>query len=254
MAKGIDVSKHNGVIDWAKVKASGVEFAIIRAGYGKVISQKDAQFDRNYAGATAQGIPVGAYWYSYAHTPAEATAEALTFIKAIEGKRFEYPVFFDIEEKSALATGKNNCTAMCKAFCDEMERHGYWVGIYASRSVIESYIDADTQERYAIWAAEWGDKLRYHGTAAIWQNSETGRVNGISGNVDTDICYVDYPKNIKAAGKNGFAKQTVNADPIPYIPHLTASECQTYLAWCAAKGAGDYRDTAEDFQRFLSGK
>lgn len=254
MKTGIDVSVHNGVIDWAKVKAAGVEFAIIRAGYGKVISQKDAQFERNYAGATAQGIPVGAYWYSYAHNPAEAAAEALTFIKVIEGKRFEYPVWFDIEEKSALATGRANCSAMCRAFCEEMERHGYWVGIYASRSVIESYIDAETQERYAIWAAEWGSKLRYHGTAAIWQNSETGRVSGINGNVDTDICYVDYPTNIKAAGKNGFAKQTVNGDLIPYIPHLTASECQTYLAWCAAKGAGDYRDTAEDFQRFVSGK
>lgn len=250
MKTGIDVSKHNGVIDWAKVKAAGVEFAIIRAGYGKIISQKDAQFERNYAGATAQGIPVGAYWYSYAHTPAEATAEALTFIKAIEGKRFEYPVWFDIEEKSALSTGRANCSAMCRAFCDEMERHGYWVGIYGSRSAIESYIDADTQSKYSIWAAEWGDKLRYHGTAAMWQNSETGRISGINGNVDTDICYVDYPTLIKNAGKNGYSKP----DILPYIPHLTSSECQTYLAWCAAKGAGDYRDTAEDFQRFVSGK
>lgn len=250
MSKGIDVSTHNGVIDWEKVKAAGVEFAIIRAGYGKVISQKDAQFERNYAVATAHGIHVGAYWYSYAHTPAEATAEAMTFIKAIEGKRFEYPVWFDIEEKSALATGRANCSAMCRAFCEEMERHGYWVGIYASRSVIESYIDAETQERYAIWAAEWGSKLRYHGTAAIWQNSETGRVNGINGNVDTDICYVDYPTLIRNAGKNGYSKP----DLLPYIPHMTASECQTYLAWVAEKGAGDYRDTAEDFQRFVSGK
>lgn len=250
MAKGIDVSHHQGIINWQKVKSAGVEFAIIRAGYGKVINQKDAQFERNYAGATAQGIPVGAYWYSYAHTPAEATAEALTFIKAIEGKRFEYPVWFDIEEKSALATGRANCSAMCRAFCEEMERHGYWVGIYASRSVIESYIDAETQLKYSIWAAEWGNKLRYHGSAAIWQNSETGRVNGINGNVDTDICYVDYPALIRNAGKNGYSKP----DLLPYIPHMTASECQTYLAWCAAKGAGDYRDTAEDFQRFVSGK
>lgn len=247
---GIDVSKHNGAIDWQKVKASGIDFSIIRAGYGKSISQKDKTFEQNYAGCKENGIPCGAYWYSYAHNPAEATAEALTFIKAIEGKRFEYPVWFDIEEKSALATGRANCSAMCRAFCEEMERHGYWVGIYASRSVIESYIDAETQERYAIWAAEWGNKLRYHGTAAIWQNSETGRVNGINGNVDTDICYVDYPTLIRNAGKNGYSKP----DLLPYIPHMTASECQTYLAWVAEKGAGDYRDTAEDFQRFVSGK
>lgn len=253
MSKGIDVSKHNGVIDWNAVKQSGeVDFAILRAGYGKIISQKDVQFEANYRGAKAAGIPVGAYWYSYAITPAEATAEAYTFLECIKGKTFEFPVYFDIEERSALATGQKNCTAMCKAFCEVMEKAGYWVGIYGSRAVIESFIDNETQNRYAIWAAEWGKKLNYHGEAGIWQYSEKGSIPGISGAVDLDISYIDYPARVKAAGKNGFKKpETSNVKQLPYIPGITVSDVSSYLSWCAEKGAGNYEDTEDGFNAFL---
>lgn len=214
---GIDVSKHNGSIDWKSVKASGkVDFCIIRAGYGKSILQKDGQFERNYAGAKAQGIPVGAYWYSYAITPAEAEAEARVFLQAIAGKQFEMPVYFDIEEKSALNTGKNNVTAMCRAFCNVLEQAGYWCGIYASRSHIQSYISTETQQRYSMWVAEWGSKCNYTGEVGIWQKSENGRIIGIAGNVDIDECYVDYPAVIKAAGKNGYQK-TAETDAQPVV-------------------------------------
>lgn len=97
---GIDVSKHNGVIDWNAVKQSGeVDFAILRAGYGKSISQKDAKFEQNYAGAKAKGIPVGAYWYSYAITPAEAEAEARTFLQAIAGNSMSLVSFQQVSER-----------------------------------------------------------------------------------------------------------------------------------------------------------
>lgn len=244
---GIDVSVHNGTIDWQKVKA---DFCIIRAGYGKSISQKDAKFEQNYAGCKAQGIPVGAYWYSYALTPAEAEAEARVLLEAIAGKQFEFPVWFDIEEKSALNTGKQNVTAMCKAFCDVMEKAGYWCGIYASRARIQSYISTEVQKQYSIWAAEWGAQLHYEG-AAMWQHSEKGKVAGITGYVDLDTSYVDFPTVIKEAGKNGFAKEEADT-ALPYIPSMTASECQRYLTWCAAKGAGQYEDTEEGFRRFIN--
>lgn len=250
---GIDVSVHNGAIDWKSVKASGkVDFCIIRAGYGKSISQKDAKFEQNYVGAKAAGIPVGAYWYSYALTPAEATAEALAFLKAIEGKQFEYPVYFDIEERSALATGRKNCTAMCKAFCNEMEKAGYWVGIYASRAAIEAYIDGETQMRYAIWAAEWGKKLNYHGEAGMWQHSSKGSIPGISGAVDLDISYIDYSAHVKAAGKNGYDKpKASNVKQLPHIPGLTAADVSIYFRWCAEVGLGKYPDTEDGFKKFL---
>lgn len=211
MSKGIDVSKHNGIIDWAKVKASGaVDFAIIRAGYGKSISQKDKHFENNYAGCKANGIPCGAYWYSYAITPAEAEAEARVFLQAIAGKQFEFPVYFDIEEKSTLNTGSKNVSAIVKAFCNTMEKAGYWCGVYASRAHVQTYFDSETKNRYSMWIAEWGSKLNYSGgEVGMWQYSEKGKVDGIGGNVDMDVCYVDYPTVIKAAGKNGYKTESV---------------------------------------------
>jgi GH25 family lysozyme M1 (1,4-beta-N-acetylmuramidase) len=250
---GIDVSLHNENIDWQSVKASGkVDFCIIRAGYGKSISQKDAKFEQNYAGAKAHGIPVGAYWYSYALTPAEAEAEARVFLEAIAGKQFEFPVWFDVEEMSQLHTGKRNVSAIIRAFCGVMEAAGYWVGVYASRSAIQSYFEDDVQKRYSIWAAEWGASLHYEG-AAMWQRSDKGRVDGITGNVDLDTSYVDFPTAIKEAGKNGYLKDEPDTeDALPYIPSMTASEVQKYLTWCAAKGAGQYEDTESEFRRFIS--
>lgn len=244
---GIDVSKHNGVIDWRKVKT---DFAIVKAGGGKYISQKDQQFEANYAGAKAHGIPVGAYWFSYAITPAEAEAEAHVFLEAIAGKCFEYPVYLDIETNKALTTGKKNVSAIIKAFCTVMERAGYWCGVYASRAHVQSYFDDECRNRYSLWIAEWGAKLNYTGEVGIWQRSENGKVDGINGAVDLDISYVDYPEAIKEAGKNGYSKPEPET-ALPYIPGITASEVQRYLRWCAAKGAGQYEDTEAGFRKFI---
>ena len=100
---GIDISEHQGVIDWQNVNA---EFAIIRAGYGREISQKDKQFEANYNGCKSRNIPCGAYWYSYAVTPDEARKEAAVCLEVLKGKQFEYPIYFDIEEDRQLRLGK----------------------------------------------------------------------------------------------------------------------------------------------------
>lgn len=156
---GIDVSKHNGEIDWEKAKATGqIDFAILRAGYGKIASQKDPQFERNYAECKRLGIPVGAYWYSYALTPQEARLEANVFLQIIKGKQFEYPVYFDIEEEKQFAFGKERCSEMAKAFCETMENAGYFVGIYSSKSGLENYISNDVRTRYTVWVAHVGVK------------------------------------------------------------------------------------------------
>lgn len=210
--KGIDVSIHNGIIDWNKVKESGIDFAIIRAGFGRFVDQKDENFERNYDEAKAAGIPIGAYWYSYATTVEEAIEEAEVFVSLLSGKQFEYPLFFDQEEQSAFETGKENCSKMIRAFCDVLEANGYWAGLYTSRSYLETYIEDDIKTRYALWIAEWGSRLNYNGPAAIWQYSEKGYVDGISGNVDLDICYKDFPTVIKEKGFNGFGKTSV---PVP---------------------------------------
>ena len=220
MMKGIDVSVHNGIIDWQKVKESGIDFAIIRAGFGRFVDQKDENFERNYEEAKAVGIPIGAYWYSYATTPDEAHQEAEVCISILKDKQFEYPIFFDLEEKSALDTGKENCSAIVKDFCDQLENAGYYTGFYMSRSTLTTHITEEVQKRYALWVAEWGNTLNYSGNTGIWQFSSRGFVDGITGNVDLDIGYKDYPTIIISNGLNGYGKAT---NPTPAEPDATAT-------------------------------
>lgn len=202
--KGIDVSVHNGKIDFQKVKAAGIDFVIIRAGYGKSIIQKDKNFEQNYKAAKAAGLLVGAYWYSYALSVAEAAQEALTFLEAIKGKQFEMPVYYDVEEKNQFGKGAAFCSEIVKVFCNALEKAGYFVGLYTSRYAIQNYFHDTVAKRYALWLAEWSSKLNYTGTVGVWQNSSAGKVNGITGNVDTDISYIDYPAIIKKNGLNGY--------------------------------------------------
>ena len=207
---GIDVSRHQGQIDWTKAKTSGkVHFAIIRAGYGKLLSQKDAQFERNYTQCKANDIPVGAYWYSYAVSPAEAREEANVFLHVIAGKQFEYPVYFDLEETKQFALGKVKCSEIAQAFLETVEKAGYFVGLYMSKSPLETYITQEIRQRYAVWVAHYGvTKTSYSGQFGMWQKSDSGSVPGISGNVDLDECYIHYPSVIQSAGLNGFPKSS----------------------------------------------
>ena len=210
---GIDVSKWQGTIDFNKVKASGKEFVLIRAGYGRYTNQKDEYFESNYKNAKAAGLHVGAYWYSYAESPEDAKLEAKAFMEIIKGKQFDMPVLYDFEEKRQFDRGKKFCSDCINAFCSVMEAANYFVGLYIYRSALQNYVEDSIAKKYALAVAEYGPKLNYNGNVGIWQYSSTGRVNGINGNVDLDVCYVDYPKIIKEAGRNGYAKQ--NSVPTP---------------------------------------
>lgn len=212
--KGIDVSVHNGDINWNKVKADGIEFAILRAGFGRLEKQKDARFEDNYKGAKTAGIPIGAYWYSYAMTPEEAELEANVFLKVIKGKQFEMPVYFDLEEKKQFDLGKEKVSAIMRAFLEKVEKAGYFVGLYGSASSLTTHTADDIKSHYTIWLAHWVDKTNYGGVYAVWQYSEKGKVDGISGNVDLDICYKDFPTIIKGKGLNGWGK-AANPTPVP---------------------------------------
>lgn len=213
LTKGIDVSKYQGNIDWQKVKASGVDFAILRAGYGKFFSQKDPSFDRNYENARKAGVKVGAYWYSYAKSTNDAKREAETFLKVLSGKQFEMPVAFDIEESSQAQKGKAFVSSLIKAFCERVENAGYFVSIYASKSWFDNYIDDECKKLYDTWLARWGASPDYNGNIGIWQNSSSGRIDGIAGRCDTDIAYKNYPLIMKQYGLNGFEKQTASQTP-----------------------------------------
>jgi len=207
--KGIDVSKWQGKIDWQKVKNAGVKFAILRGGFGSLISQKDAYFETNYANAKAAGIPVGVYWYSYATSVAQARQEAQTCLQVLKGKQFEYPIYFDIEDSSQVKLGKEKLTAICEAFCDTLEKAGYFVGVYANTNWFTNYLDREKLARkYTIWLADYRSAYNKTYKRDMHQYTSSGKVNGISGNVDMNTCTRDFPTIIKNAGLNGYTKKT----------------------------------------------
>lgn len=210
---GIDVSSYQGVIDWEKVKASGVKFAILRIGTSK---GKDSAFERNYIGAKSVGMPIGVYYYSYASTIEAATKEANTVLTWLAGHKFEYPIYYDIED-SSLLTGLTTAdrTNLCIAYNTVLENAGYFCGVYSGKYWLNNYLDLATlQSKYAIWMAQYlnsgTDSKDYSSSYPIWQYSSKGAVSGISGNVDLDVCYYDYPSVIMKAGKNNYAKDSTS--------------------------------------------
>jgi len=191
MKHGIDVSVHNGVIDWKKVKATGkVDFAILRAGYGQVISQKDKKFEANYKGCVENNIPVGIYWYSYAKTVEAARIEANVCLQVLNDRKLDLPVYFDFEEKSQLQTGRANVSAMADAFCQTIKAGGYTPGLYSMKSGLDSYLTSEMKNKYSVWVAQINCKqTSYSGKHDLWQYSWKGRFNGIHGDVDCSYLY-----------------------------------------------------------------
>ena len=208
--KGIDVSAWQGDINWQAVKAAGISFAIIKAGGSDADLYTDSKWLKNYNGAKAAGIAVGAYYFvgKACTSSYDGKADAERFIKLLEGKQFEYPVYMDCEVTSPAA--KKGATDAAIAFCEELEKAGYYAGIYGSTySTFESRLDDSRLQSYAHWVAQYADSCTYTGKVGvgIWQYSSTGYVNGIGGNVDMNYAYVDYPSIIKKLGKNGYTAQ-----------------------------------------------
>lgn len=227
MSKGIDVSKHQGTIEWQKVKASGIDFAILRAGYGKYDNQKDERFEENYSNAKNAGIKLGAYHYSYAKSVDDAKKEAEIFLKWISGKQFEYPVAFDVEEKSQSDKGKQFVSDVIRAFCETVEKAGYYVCVYSNKYWLDNYVDDDCKRKYDTWLAQWSDKATYGGNYGIWQYSSQGEIDGISGRVDLDESYKDYSLIIKSNGLNGFSGSEPAKDSKSYSPRMMLSLSNT---------------------------
>ena len=199
---GIDVSVWQGDnIDFKKVKAAGKNFVIIRAGCG---SSKDKYFESNYKKAKAAGLNVGVYWYAKAMSEKASQEEAQRVLDAIKGKQLEYPVYYDIEQREILDKGKTFCSNIATKFCTIMENHKKFCGIYASKSYFDDYFTDTVKKKYTIWVAQYNSKCTYTGKYAIWQKSSRGSVSGISGNVDLDVSYQDFPTIIKNAHLNGF--------------------------------------------------
>lgn len=203
--KGIDVSKWQGDIDWNKVKADGINFAIIRAGYGKLASQKDPKFDTNVTNAKKAGINCGVYWYSYATTVEEAYQEAEACYSIIKGYSFEYPIVFDIEDDSQRDLSTATISAIIDAFCSTLQDKGYYVSLYSYASFLTTKVYSSVLQKYDIWVAHYYvSKPNFTGSYGIWQYTDLGKINGISENVDMNYAYKDYPYIISKMHKNGY--------------------------------------------------
>lgn len=207
MKKAIDVSKHQGIIEWLKVKNSGVSLAMIRAGYGRYVGQKDPQFDRNVRECEANGIAWGTYWYSYATSPEQARQEARCCLQVIKGLKPTLPVAYDIEyEPGILALSNATRTAMVKAFLEEVEAAGYYGILYASKDFIQHKLNWRELTAYDVWCAQYGSRCTCQLPYGIWQYSSSNPLGipGFGNSLDCNNVYKDYPAIIQHAGLNSW--------------------------------------------------
>lgn len=182
----IDVSYCQTGVDYNKVKNSGIDAVIIRAGFGKESYQKDSEFETHYKNAKKAGLAIGVYWYSYAYSVAEAKQEAKVCLACIKGKTLELPVYYDLEESGQTRLGMSALTNIAIAFCDAIKASGYRAGVYSNLNWLNNYLDYEKlRNKYSIWLAQWSSSPSK--ACDIWQNADNGRINGINGNVDTDV-------------------------------------------------------------------
>ncbi|MDO4566010.1 MAG: glycoside hydrolase family 25 protein [Oscillospiraceae bacterium] len=197
---GIDVSVFQGDIDWAAVRAAGIDFAIIRAGlrgYESGTVFEDENLETNLKGATEAGMPIGVYFYSQAATEAEAVEEAEFVLERIEGYEISWPVVFDMEEVNSstsrtLALSAAQKTDIAIAFCERVKQAGYTPMIYGNMRWFAENMELDRLEDYDKWFAQYFSRPHYPYEYTIWQYTHTGAVDGISGNVDLNIAFFDY--------------------------------------------------------------
>lgn len=212
---GVDISKYNGNVNMRVAKQSGVEFVILKAGSGA--RGEDPYFQTNYKNAKAVGMPVGAYWYSYAMNVSEAKGEAIRFLKLLSGKQFEYPVYLDFEDPSQRNISRSTKTDMAIAFMDILEKNGYYTGLYSSGDWINNKFDRARMKSYDVWIAHWYvNTPRCYRSYGMWQYTNKKQVPGVpstgEGGVDANYAFIDYPNVIKTAGLNGFKKNVQKAE------------------------------------------
>ena len=195
-AQGIDVSEHQGRIDWDAVKASGIDFAILRVGFGAPSwgGRVDYQFNRNISECERLGIPYGVYIFSYARDDQQAADEASMVIDCLSGHNPRLPVYYDLEDDSLIADGRQSGIASrAQIFCNTISAAGFKPGIYANLYWF-NYILTDSvfkSSSWDHWIAQYNSKCDYTGNYSIWQYKSNGKVSGINGNVDMNYAYID---------------------------------------------------------------
>ncbi len=196
---GIDVSHHQGEVNWEAVKAAGIDFAVIRCGYGDdLVSQDDRQWHRNVSECERLGIPYGVYLYSYATDTNMAASEAAHTLRLLEGHNPDLPVFYDMEENRQLVLGVAGLAELARTYCDTLVAAGYDVGVYASLNWWQYYLTDPVFENWYRWIAEWRSSCTYTGRYEMWQYTDCGTISGINGVVDMNYWY--EPIGVKEDG------------------------------------------------------
>ncbi|MDO4459631.1 MAG: glycoside hydrolase family 25 protein [Clostridia bacterium] len=199
---GIDVSEHQGDVDWAQVSAAGYKYALIRAGYRGYTRGRtydDSTFEANMKGATENGLKVGIYFFSQAVTVAEAEEEASFILQMIGDYKIDYPIVFDWENVDDTAARTNGLdgetvTQLAAAFCDKIKKAGYNTAVYLNKSQMYGFYNLDKLKGFDLWYAEYQNKPSQYYDFTIWQYTSTATVPGIEGTVDVNISFKNYTK------------------------------------------------------------
>lgn len=236
MHNAIDISKFQGSIDFNKVKKSGIQYVIIRAGYGRCSNQKDPKFDQNVAGCKKVGLPFGVYWYSYANSIGDAQKEADTcyeIIKSVPNIKF---IAYDVEDKTQVNLKNSNLVAnLSNTFLDFFKSKGYTTIFYSYQSFVNNSVNLALVKSHGhdFWLACYSGNpttTDYSGVATIWQYSSSGHVDGISNRVDMNVMYKDYgvvSSNITRSDTSGNFKVEYNTE---YTFKITSVTKPTLIA------------------------
>ena len=220
ITRGIDVSRWNHQIDvitgeylpldWKAIKKAGFNFVILKAGSTR--SGKEPTFESDYANAKAAGLMVGAYYYTYSTNTEEIETDVENLIKYIEGKSFEYPIYFDIEDPTLISLGKETLTKLCETFICSMQEKGYYSALYTNHNWLTNILDTTRiLSLFDIWYARypendypvWNEE-KYGKQLSMWQYTQNGEIAGVDGYFDMNFCYRDYFSIMKKWGLNGF--------------------------------------------------
>ncbi len=196
--KGIDVSEWNYDIDWERVTATDVDYAMIRCGYGDNIeSQDDKYFKQNVKGCIDNKIPFGIYIYSYAENTSMALSEAKHVLRLINGYRVSFPIYLDMEDNVQKKLSKSQLGTIAKTFCTELQKRGFQVGIYANLYWWNNYLTDPvfSSKSWNKWVAQYNSSCDYNGKYTMWQSTSTGKVDGINSNVDINFWYAAARKS-----------------------------------------------------------
>lgn len=221
MIYGIDLSKHNGTVDFKKVKSQGVKFVILRCGYASLSDRtklyKDEKFEEYYKNAKSEGLDIGVYFYSRCNTNTLGLAEAKFILSTIKNKEITYPIWLDVEDTNTLkSTTKTNMTNSIISCLDYLEKQGYYVGMYTGAYILKDYLNESKLSKYDKWIAQWSKSCTYKGAYGMWQfGGETNllkpvKVQGVSSKCcDQNYALIDYAKVIRDKGFNGLSTQRV---------------------------------------------